>query len=220
MLCQTSSESKSERRFRSCLKPYLKTKNCRSAATTVKRRNSNGSSHSILPNCGTTHLFNHDAMIAASHAIEDLAQHTASGELIATFQHINNFLPQSKRYQTIAQRIDSVRVWAEGNPPPRTPSIDFVPIFHPELTRYWVVLFESEDVHAVLFCKQANHTQKYADKVFSGFYSFNPFLVSCLRRRFALLACGIEGVIAHFERHFAPQMPDPLEDFDFLLTPA
>jgi hypothetical protein len=30
----------------------------------------------------------------------------------------------------------------------------------------------------------------------------------------------MDGVISHFERHFSPAMPDPLEDIEALLTPA
>jgi len=161
-------------------------------------------------------------MLAASHAIEDLARDTGCGELIATFQRIENFGPQRDRYLKIAGEIDAVRVWAEGEPPGRTAAIDFIPIFHPLLSRYWVVLFESPDVHAVLFCKQANDSQEFARKVFSGFYSFNPFLVRCIRRRFSLLAAGVDGVVAHFERNFGPMMPDgdALSDIDALLTTA
>ena len=124
--------------------------------------------------------------------------------------------------RTLAPMPIAVRVWADGEPPARIRSIDFVPIFHPELSRYWVVLFESLETHAVLFCKQANGSRDFSRKVFSGFYSFNPFLVRCIRRRFSLLAAGVDGVVNHFERNFAPLMPDQdaLSDVDALLTPA
>ena len=209
--------------FRTRLRPYLKTKKPRTVPVSPKIRGEKYSEIVVLPVSDVTHLFNHEAMLAASHAIEDLARDTGCGELIATFQRIENFSPQQERYQQIAQEIDAVRVWAEGDPTRRTASsIDFVPIFHPLLARYWVVLFESPDIHAVLFCKQANEAQDFARKIFSGFYSFNPFLVRCIRRRFSLLAAGVDGVVNHFERNFAPLMPDQdaLSDVDALLTPA
>ncbi|NCZ95706.1 MAG: hypothetical protein EBZ44_00500 [Verrucomicrobia bacterium] len=222
MICRTSEEKRSEKLFRSRLRPYLKSKNPRVFPASRKSRAHQGSEIAVLPISDVTHLFNHEAMLAASHAIEDLARDTGCGELISTFQRIENFAPQQDRYLEIAGEIDAVRVWAEGEPSRRTSTIDFIPIFHPLLARYWVVLFESPDIHAVLFCKQANHTQEFARKIFSGFYSFNPFLVRCIRRRFSLLAAGVDGVVAHFERNFAPLMPDQdaLADVDALLAPA
>ncbi len=222
MICRTSEEKKSEKLFRSRLRPYLKIKKSRTVPASPKARPENLSEVVVLPISNVTHLFNHEAMLAASHAIEDLARDTGCGELIATFQRIENFVPQRDRYLQIAGQIDAVRVWAEGDPPHRTSAIDFIPIFHPLLSRYWVVLFESADIHAVLFCKQANDAQEFARKIFSGFYSFNPFLVRCIRRRFSLLAAGVDGVVSHFERNFGPMMPDgdALADIDALLTPA
>lgn len=222
MICRTPEEKKAEKLFRSRLRPYLKIKNARTMPASRKARAESLSEIVILPTADVTHLFNHEAMLAASHAIEDLARDTGCGELVATFQRIENFSAQRDRYLEIAEEIDAVRVWAEGEPPHRTAAIDFVPIFHPLLSRYWVVLFESPDVHAVLFCKQANDAQEFARKVFSGFYSFNPFLVRCIRRRFSLLAAGVDGVVSHFERNFGPMMPDgdALSDIDALFVTA
>ncbi|NCY22506.1 hypothetical protein EBX31_11210 [bacterium] len=219
MICRTSEEKKSERLFRSRIKPYLKVKKPRSVRTSRKHRPRREDGWS-LPDSDVSHLFNHEAMLAVSHAIEDLAGHIGEGELISTFQHVDHFRAQRERYLELAKRLDAVRVWAEGEPPHGSSSIDFIPIFHPELTRYWVVLFDSEEIHAVLFCKQANGCCDFPKKIFSGFYSFNPFLVRCIRRRFSLLACGMDGVVSDFERLFSPTMPDPLEDIESLLHPA
>jgi len=188
--------------------------------TSKKCRTAKSSESKSIPSSDINHIFNHEAMLAVSHAIEDLAHETSSGELISTFQHFDNFQHQKKRYNALARRLDAVRVWGEGEPPQDSSQIDFVPIFHAELTRYWVVLFDSPDVHALLFCKQANQTDQFHRKVFAGFYSFNPFLVRCIRRRFGLLSCGISGVVDHFERYFSPQMPNSLNDFDALLATA
>ncbi len=220
MICRTSEENNSGRRFQSFLKPHLKVKKHRSIRTSKNCRTPCGSRTQSIPASDINHIFNHEAMLAVSHAIEDLAHDTADGELISTFQHFNNFRCQEKNYRAIARKLDAVRVWGEGEPPRDCPDIDFIPIFHPELTRYWVVLFDSPEIHALLFCKQANQTTEFHQKVFSGFYSFNPFLVRCIRRRFGLLSCGISGVVSHFERYFSPQMPDSLNDFDSLLATA
>ena len=220
MICRTSEEKHSDRRFQCCLKPYLKVKKHRSMRTSKKCRTAKCSQAKSIPSADINHLFNHEAMLAVSHAIEDLAHETAKGELISTFQHFDNFLHQEERYRELARRLDAVRVWAEGELPTQNDDIDFVPIFHPELTRYWVVLFDSQEIHAILFCKQANQTDHFQRKVFSGYYSFNPFVVRSLRRRFELLSCGMSGVVNHFERYFSPQMPDSLNDFDTLLATA
>ena len=219
MICRTSEEKNSERLFRNRIKPHLKAKKPRTLPASPRQRAASGEIV-VLPVSDVTHLFNHEAMLAVSHAIEDMAGDVGSGELISTFQEMENFAPQQERYLRLAEKLDAVRVWADGEPPARIRSIDFVPIFHPELSRYWVVLFESLETHAVLFCKQANGSRDFSRKVFSGFYSFNPFLVRCIRRRFSLLSCGMEGVISHFERHFSPHVPDPLEDIDNLLATA
>lgn len=222
MICRTSGENQSGRRFRSCVKPYLKVKKHRTMRASTKYRATNPSEIVILPVSDVTHLFNFEAMLAVSHAIEDLALDTGSGELLSTFQHIDNFTPQQERYRILADNLDTVRVWAEGDPPPDTRQIDFIPVFHPAVARYWIVLFNSPDIHAILFCKQANQTSESDQKIFSGFYSFNPFLVRCIHRRFSLLACGVDGVVSHFERHFSPSTPDAdsMSDFDSLLASA
>ena len=145
--------------------------------SSAKCRSAKLSEAVVLPTADVTHLFNHEAMLAVSHAIEDVALDTAEGELISTFQNFDNFTPQRERYSALASNLDTVRVWAEGNPPTHSRQIDFVPIFHPTIARYWVVLFDSPDIHAILFCKQSNQSTEFNQKIFSGFYSFNPFLV-------------------------------------------
>ena len=131
MICRTSEEKQSDRRFQCCLKPYLKVKKHRAMRTSKKCRTHKCCQAKSIPSADINHLFNHEAMLAVSHAIEDLARDTGYGELIATFQRIENFTPQRDRYLEIAEEIDAVRVWAEGEPPGRTASIDFVPIFNP-----------------------------------------------------------------------------------------
>jgi hypothetical protein len=110
-----------------------------------------------------------------------------------------------------------VRVWASGPAPARPGNIDFIPIFRPELAKYWVVLFCSPQAHAVLVCRQVNDAKVFSKKIFAGFYSFNPFLVESIRRHFNLMSCGLDGMVREWERQF--QMPSiSLQDINNLLA--
>ena len=141
-------------------------------------------------------------MLAISHAIEDIASETRQGELIATFQDFDNFLPEKNRYKSLAEDLDAVRVWGFGKVPNKCGKVDFIQTTEDRLRRYWLVLFDSEHTRAVLLCKQVNKASKFADKKFIGFYSFNPYLVQSIRWRFNLLSCGLTKVIAHWEKTF------------------
>ena len=76
MICRTSEEKKVEKMFRSRLRPYLKVKDSRTVPASSKARARHGEEIAVLPIADVTHLFNHEAMLAASHAIEDLARDT------------------------------------------------------------------------------------------------------------------------------------------------
>lgn len=157
----------------------------------------------FIPDSDIHHVFDPELMLAISHSIEDMAEEVGEGELIATFQHFDNFLPQKKRYRALAEKLDAVRVWGAGEPPKRLPKIDFVVADHPRMLRYWIVLFESSKCRAVLLCRQINKSAEFADKKWVGFYSFNPYLVQSIRWRFNLLSSGLERVLAHWESCFA-----------------
>jgi|GEM_PF-962006 len=148
-----------------------------------------------VPKNDVTHIYNNAAMLAISHAIEDFAGDLGSGELVATFQTMDNFLPEKKRYIALARKLDAVRVWGEGIPPKGCPGIDFVPTFHHELTRYWIICYSNLKESAVLVAKQINNEKASEKKLFYGFYTFNPFLVQSIRRKFLFMSCGLESII-------------------------
>jgi hypothetical protein len=204
MIVKTRDEERTRRRFEKKLKPYVKKLDSRCLRVTHVggRKNTTLGDLVSIPEHDLTHVFNNEAMLAISHAIEDLAAEVREGELISTFQKIDNFLHQKKRYVGLSKDLDAVRVWAAGSPPPRSGNIDFVPIFRSDLEKYWVVLFSSPGSHAVLVCRQVNQATEFARKVFVGFYSFNPFLVESIRRHFNLMSCGLDGVIGEWERQF------------------
>lgn len=153
-----------------------------------------------IPESDITHVYNNEAMLAISHAIEDLASETREGELISTFQELKNFMPQKKRYLGLARDLDAVRVWGNGTVPTGCRGVDFIPIFRPELLRYWMVLFASRETHAVLLCRQVDESTEFQKKVFAGFYSFNPFLVESVKRNFNLMSVGLDKLISQWEK--------------------
>lgn len=170
----------------------------------------------FIPERDIIHVFDHDTLLAVSHAIEDLASEVREGELIATFQTFDNFLPHKKRYQSLARDLDAVRVWGSGTAPKGCPGIDFIRSDNEKMMRYWLVLFESQNDHAVLVCKQVGAGSSAASpegKKFVGFYSFCPYLVQSIRWRFNLVSSGLKTVIQHWENTFS--LPDlKMRDLD------
>jgi len=155
-----------------------------------------------IPDSDLHHVMDAGAMMAISHAIVDIAVEERHGELIATFQDFKNFLPYRKRYMGLAEDLDAVRVWGSGKVPQKCGKVDFIQADDQRLLRYWLILFDSDNAHSVLLCKQVNRAVKFEKKKFIGFYSFNPYLVQSIRWRFNLLSCGLSGVISHWEKSF------------------
>jgi hypothetical protein len=206
MLAKTRCERSTTKKFRAKLKPYHHHfDKCSKAVCVHNGRTSQQVRLGDLvkiPDSDLHHVMDSEAMLAISHAIEDVAGETRKGELIATFQDFKNFLPEKQRYMSLAEDLDAVRVWGFGQPPKNGGKIDFIQTNEERLKRYWLVLFDSEDARAVLLCKQVNKATKFEDKKFIGFYSFNPYLVQSIRWRFNLLSCGLSKVIAHWEKSF------------------
>ena len=220
MLAKTNCERATTKRFKAKLKPYHHHfKDC-SKAVCVHH----GRSHAkvrlgdlvTIPDSDLHHVMDSKAMLAISHAIEDVAAEERQGELIATFQDFKNFLPHKNRYIGLAEGLDTVRVWGCGQVPQKCGKVDFIQADEQRLLRYWLVLFDSEHTRAVLLCKQVNRAEKFEDKKFLGFYSFNPYLVQSIRWRFNLLSCGLSGVMSHWEKSFP--FPDlKMRDLDRLI---
>ena len=206
MLAKTSCEKATTRRFEKKLKPYHHHfERCNKAVAVHHGRD--GSKVRLgdivtIPDSDLHHVMDSDAMLAISHAIEDIAGESRRGELIATFQDFENFLPHRKRYMSLAEDLDAVRVWGSGPVPKSCGKIDFVEAGEERIRRYWLVLFDSEETRAVLLCKQVNKASKFEDKKFIGFYSFNPYLVQSIRWRFNLLSSGLSSIISHWEKAY------------------
>jgi hypothetical protein len=220
MLAKTSCEKATTKKFRAKLKPYHHHFDRCPKAIAVHHGRSSGKVRLgdvvTIPDSDLHHVMDPEAMLAISHAIEDIAGEERRGELIATFQNFENFLPHRARYMSLAEDLDAVRVWGCGKPPQKCGKVDFIVADDAKLLRYWLVLFDSPHARAVLLCKQVNKAEKFEDKKFLGFYSFNPYLVQSIRWRFNLLSCGLTRVIAHWERSFP--FPDlKMRDLDRMI---
>jgi hypothetical protein len=220
MLAKTSCEKATTKRFKAKLKPYHHHFHRCSKAIPVHHGRTSDKVRLgdivTIPDSDLHHVMDADAMLAISHAIEDIAGEERRGELIATFQTFDNFLPHKVRYMGLADDLDAVRVWGCGKPPQRCGKVDFIVADDAKLLRYWLVLFDSPKTRAVLLCKQVNRAERFEDKKFLGFYSFNPYLVQSIRWRFNLLSCGLSRVIAHWERSFP--FPDlKMRDLDRMI---
>lgn len=220
MFAQTKTESKTAKKFLPKLKCHLS--DCQAGHSAIRLGHCQTKGGMTLaervqiPERDIIHVFEPETMLAVSHAIEDLAAETGCGELISTFQKFVNFLPQKKRYISLAQDLDAVRVWGAGEIPKRCPGIDFIVANDPKIVKYWLVLFDSPENHAVLVCKQVNQSEVYAEKKFIGFYSFNPYLVQSIRWRFNLLSSGLNKIMSHWDKSM--MLPDlKLRDLDSFL---
>jgi hypothetical protein len=206
MLTKTKCEKATTKRFKTKLKPYHHHfDRCTKAVCVHPGRGGKEvrlGDIVTIPDSDLHHVMDSEAMLAISHAIEDIAGETRRGELISTFQDFENFLPYKGRYKSLAEDLDAVRVWGCGEIPKNCGKIDFVQAEEERIRRYWLVLFDSEESRAVLLCKQVNKATKFADKKFIGFYSFNPYLVQSIRWRFNLLSSGLSRVISHWEKSY------------------
>jgi hypothetical protein len=217
MLAKTSCEKATSKKFKAKLKPYHHRFEGAKAIQVHSGRDEVRLGEVVkIPDSDLHHVMDSDSMLAISHAIEDIAGEERTGELIATFQNFENFKPHRARYMSLAEDLDAVRVWGCGKPPQKCGKVDFIVADENKLLRYWLVLFDSTDTRAVLLCKQVNKAEKFEDKKFVGFYSFNPYLVQSIRWRFNLLSCGLSRVIAHWEKTFP--FPDlKMRDLDRMI---
>jgi hypothetical protein len=205
MLCVTNCEKATAKKFQRKLKPHLAALKSQKCACSVHQCRETGHTtlgdRVSLPESDVTHVFDREMILALSHAIEDLAAEAKEGELIATFQNFEQFGEHKARYCRMAKDLDAVRVWGAGEPPSGCAKIDFVVAHNPQVLRYWLVIFDSPNSRAVLLGKQIKQRGNAAGSgKFVGFYSFNPFLVQSIRRRFNLLSCGLNKIVQLWEK--------------------
>jgi hypothetical protein len=144
-----------------------------------------------------------EAMVAASHAIEDLALDEANGFLMASFQDIQNFESQRERYWQIAATIDEVQVIHGGTKPRRDGRVRFASMHGTALERYWVVLYQGRRAQALLLSRQTNAATAVEEKAFSGFYTFDARIIQSVRREVGLMLTKDQTQLSEYERLLA-----------------
>ena len=135
------------------------------------------------------YLFDAEAVLAVSHAIEELALEEANGFLLATMQDFKNFEPHRERYWQLAATLEEARVIGKGKRLPRHGHLKFLATNDRALGQYWTVLYQGHQRQAMLVCRQANEAKDFEKRLFEGFYTFNTGLIIRVRR-------DIEGIMA------------------------
>ena len=146
------------------------------------------------------YLFDAEAILAASHAIEELALEEANGFLLATMQEFKNFEPHRERYWQLAATLEEARVIARGKRPPRHGHLKFIAAKHRTLGPFWTVLYQGRHRQAMLVCQQANEAQVFEQKRFNGFYTFNPGLIVRVRRDIEEILADRASQMREFDR--------------------
>ena len=146
------------------------------------------------------YLFDAEAMLAASHAIEDLAMEEATGNLWRTFPDFGDFEPHRERYTQLAATIASVHVLAAGRKPRPQPHVRFVNVGRSVLRQFWVVLYQGRRCRALLMCRQVNDTSALEDRRFVGFYTFSPQVIARVRGDVDALVGGKRIALPEFQR--------------------
>ena len=146
------------------------------------------------------YLFDAEAILAASHAIEELALEEANGTLLATMQGFKHFEPHRERYWQLAATLADVRVVAHGKQPPRHGHLKFIATNHEALGLFWTVLYQGHHRQAMLVCRQTNTAKTFEEKRFEGCYTFNRELIERVRQDLDQILAGRAPRMWEFER--------------------
>jgi hypothetical protein len=149
------------------------------------------------------YLFDAEAVLAASHAIEELALEEANGTLLATMQGFKHFEPHRERYWQLAATLADVRVIAHGKQPPRHGHLKFIATNHKALRPFWTVLYQGHRRQAMLVCCQTHTAKIFEEKRFEGCYTFNRELIARVRQDLEQILAGRASRLREFERLLA-----------------
>lgn len=133
----------------------------------------------------TFYRFDSDALLAFSHTLEDLALEEGSGALLAALQSPEQFDLVRDRYWQLAATLDEVEVITSGK---LSRCHDRLKNCHDArrlVQKFWMVLYEGKNFQALFLCEQANDAEKFEEKQFVGFYTFNSRIVTQAREDMA-----------------------------------
>ena len=146
------------------------------------------------------YLFDAEAVLAASHAIEELALEEANGTLLATMQGFKHFEPHRERYWQLAATLADVRVLAHGKQPPRHGPLKFIAANHQALGPFWTVLYQGHRRQAMLVCRQTHAAKIFEEKRFEGCYTFDREWIARVRQGLEQILAGRASRMREFER--------------------
>jgi hypothetical protein len=149
------------------------------------------------------YLFDAEAMMAASHAIEELALEEANGTLLATMQSFKHFEPHRERYWQLAATLGDVRVLAQGKQPPRHGHLKFIATNHKALAPFWAVLYQGHGRQAMLVGRQTNTAKAFEARRFEGCYTLSREVIARVREDFVQILAGRASRVREFERLLA-----------------
>jgi hypothetical protein len=148
------------------------------------------------------YLFDSEAMLAMSHAIEELALDEANGTLLAIFGCFKDFEPHRERYWQLAATLKDVRVLASGKKPRQHGHLRFLTTRKSGLNSLCAVVYEGGRANALLLgC--ADPAKHAGDHRFVGFYSLNNQVIARLRQDIDRLIDGRSSTFREFKRQQA-----------------
>ncbi len=153
-----------------------------------------------LLNGNTFYLFSSDALLAASHAIEDLALDEANGTLLVVLQDFDNFDTDRERYALLAATIDGVAVVGCGRKPRHCGRVQFITAGQSALKDFWVVLYQGRQTQALVMSRQTHRTNAFEDRTFVGFYTFDARLIARVRQDIEGLLHGESPALREYDR--------------------
>jgi len=133
----------------------------------------------------------------------------ARTRVFAGFQRMSKFLPQVKRYQTLAEKAASVYVF--GIPdvqPPAIPNITYVPLTPDDrLSKEWFLISYGQDYFSALATEEMTRPDDPDEtRVFKGIWTFDLSMVTIL---YDWLSSSVDALPQHFtdeNRNYARQV--------------
>jgi hypothetical protein len=153
-----------------------------------------------LLNGNTFYLFSADALLAASHAIEDLALDEANGTLLVVLRNFDHFTAERERYALLAAAIDGVEVVGSGRKPRQCGRIRFIPASQGVLKDFWVVLYQGRHAQALVMSRPARRSNVFENRTFVGFYTFDCRLITRVRQDIERLLRGESLELREYDR--------------------
>ncbi len=151
----------------------------------------------------TFYHLDYEAMLAASHAIEDLALEEGNGSFLATCRDFSTFSQERERYALLATTIDEVIIVAGGRKPRPCCRIQFIAAHDSVIRDFRTVLYQGRHTQAMLLTRLADSACLVKDRKYVGFYSFDARLVARVRQDIADLLQGAVPNLREYDRMHA-----------------